>query len=66
MHEQKKKSLREEMIRFLDTVLDQSEEEKSLDHFKIEISNHGGTLQLDLWSSDEKSILKSYLAQEDT
>ncbi len=35
------------MIRFLDTVLDQSEEEKSLDHFKIEISNHGGTLQLD-------------------
>ncbi|MDP2946833.1 MAG: hypothetical protein Q8N88_01850 [Nanoarchaeota archaeon] len=28
-------------------VLDQAEREKSLDHFKIEISNHKGVIQLD-------------------
>lgn len=28
-------------------VLDQAERENSLDHFKIEISNHKGVIQLD-------------------
>lgn len=33
--------------KLMEDVLDQAEREKSLDHFKIEISNHKDVIQLD-------------------
>jgi len=50
----KKSCLRNQMISFIDAVLDVAEKEGKLDYIGIEISNHQGTLQMDYKLRDRK------------
>lgn len=50
----KKNCLRNQMISFIDAVLDVAEKEGKLDYIEIEISNHQGTLQMDYKLRDRK------------
>lgn len=50
----KKSYLRNQMISFIDAVLDVAEKEGKLDYIGIEISNHQGTLQMDYKLRDRK------------
>ena len=50
----KKSYLRNQMISFIDAVLDVAEKEGKLDYIGIEISNHQGTLQMDYRLRDRK------------
>ena len=51
---EKKSCLRNQMISFIDAVLDVAEKEGKLDYIGIEISNHQGTLQMDYKLRDRK------------
>ena len=50
----KKSCLRNQMISFIDAVLDVAEKEGKLDYIQIEVSNHQGTLQMDYKLRDRK------------
>lgn len=50
----KKSCLRNQMIDFIDAVLDVAEKEDKLDYIEIEISNHQGNLQMDYKLRDRK------------
>lgn len=50
----KKSCLRNQMISFIDAVLNVAEKEGKLDYIGIEISNHQGTLQMDYKLRDRK------------
>lgn len=50
----KKNCLRNQMINFIDAVLDVATKENKLDYIEIEISNHQGTLQMDYKLRDRK------------
>lgn len=50
----KKSYLRNQMISFIDAVLDVAEREGKLDYIQIEVSNHQGTLQMDYKLRDRK------------
>ena len=50
----KKSCLRNQMISFIDAVLDVAEKEGKLDYIQIEISNHQGNIQMDYKLRDRK------------
>lgn len=50
----KKSCLRNQMINFIDTVLNAAEKEGKLDYIQIEISNHQGNIQMDYKLRDRK------------
>ena len=50
----KKSCLRNQMINFIDAVLNVAEKEGKLDYIEIEISNHMGNLQMDYKLRDRK------------
>lgn len=50
----KKSCLRNQIISFIDAVLDVAEKEGKLDYIQIEILNHQGTLQMDYKLRDRK------------
>jgi len=50
----KKSCLRNQMISFIDAVLDVAEKEGKLDYIGIEISNHQGNVQMDYKLRDRK------------
>ncbi|MEJ8555118.1 hypothetical protein [Tepidibacter sp. Z1-5] len=43
----KKEMLRDQMVSFIDCVLDSAENDNKLDYINIEINNHKGNLQMD-------------------
>lgn len=50
----KKSCLRNQMINFIDAVLNVAEKEGKLDYIEIEMSNHMGNLQMDYKLRDRK------------
>ena len=50
----KKSCLKNQMINFIDAVLNVAEKEGKLDYIEIEISNHMGNLQMDYKLRDRK------------
>ena len=50
----KKSCLRNQIINFIDAVLNVAEKEGKLDYIEIEISNHMGNLQMDYKLRDRK------------
>ena len=52
----KKSCLRNQMINFIDAVLNVAEKEGKLDYIEIEMSNHMGNLQMDYKLRDRKKV----------
>lgn len=52
----KKASIRNQIIEFIDAVLDAAEKENKLDYIDIEISNHQGNLQMDYKLKDRRKV----------
>lgn len=52
----KKSCLRNQMISFIDAVLNVAEKEGKLDYIEIEMSNHMGNLQMDYKLRDRKKV----------
>lgn len=50
----KKSCLRNQIVSFIDAVLNVAEKEDKLDYIEIEISNHQGNLQMDYKLRDRK------------
>lgn len=51
-----KEKLKIKINEFINTVIDKANEDKKIDHFQIEISNHQGNLQLDYSLRDRKKV----------
>lgn len=51
-----KKKIKEQIQSFINCVIDKADEDKKLDYFNIEISNHNGNLQMDYSLRDRKKV----------
>lgn len=54
--ETKKQSLKNEIERYIDEIVDAAEKMNSLDYFNIEISNHEGKLNVEYVLKNRKKV----------
>lgn len=52
----KKQSLKSEIERYIDEIVDTAEKANSLDYFNIEISNHEGKLNVEYKLKNRKKV----------